>query len=179
MALSGERLLIAATLDPVHVGTSFDELPIHLPVLDHFSIQGDRRFNRLTTAMDNIFITQASLTTAADRGERQGLYGGKVHFVDDSRDMPARLIVNTSSGPWSGLRALVHSLGEFDENYAFKNVVDNKGNFTFKGYVADTNERSIQKGESILFSSVALIGMGSAAQKARVIKTISLRKNNA
>jgi hypothetical protein len=164
MALSGERLLIAATLDPVEVGPRFGELPIHLPVLDHFSIQGDRRLDRLTTAMDNIFITQASLTTRAESGERQGLYGGNVLLLDGLRDTPARLIVNTSSGPWSGLRALVHSLGEFDENYAFKNVVDNKGNFAFKGYVADTNERSIQHGESILFSSVALIGMGSAAQ---------------
>lgn len=179
MALSGERLLIAATLDEVNVGERFNELPLHLPVLDHFSIRGDQHFDRLTTAMDNIFATRSPLTQGAKLGRRQGLYGAKLVSPPTLRNMLARQIENINRAPWYGLRALAQSIGEFDENYAFKDVVDEDGNDTFVGYIANTNERQIQIGESISFASVALIGMGIEAQNARVIKSILLRKNNA
>lgn len=177
MALSGERLLIAATLDEVKVGEHFNELPLHLPVLDQFSIVGDR-FDRLTAAMDAIFDSGSPLTQAAKSGRRQGLYGGKLLPSPTLTGTSVRQIENVNRAPWYGLRALAQGLGEFDETYAYKDVMDENGNYTFSGYIAQTNERSIQRGESISFASVALIGMGGAAQEARVIKSIALRKNS-
>jgi hypothetical protein len=178
MALSGERLLIAATIDEVNVGELFNELPLHLPVLDHFSIEGEQYFDRLTTAMDNIFATRSPLTRVAKLGERQGLYGAKLISPPTLPKMPARQIENINRAPWYGLRALAQSIGEFDGNYAFKDVVGEDGNDTFVGYIADTNERQIKKGDSISFASVALIAVGVEAQKMRVIKSILLRRDN-
>jgi hypothetical protein len=55
MPLAGEKMMIAAMIDPIEQGQTFSKIPAHMTIIRWFNLQESRRA-RLEFAMDNVFL---------------------------------------------------------------------------------------------------------------------------
>jgi len=138
MPLTGERLLIAATVDSVEVGDEFLRIPPHLTVVGWFSFSDERK-RFLFNAMGNLFD---------ETGVYQNTIGGKPAKFGPDQNVDVREMLNVDTAPWFGLHALIKSLGTFPEDDPFIDV--------FSPHVSNTPERKIKRKEKLAFQAVAL-----------------------
>jgi len=138
MPLTGERLLIAATVDPVETGDEFLRLPAHMSIVGWFSFSDERKlflFNAMGRLFDETGVYQDAI------GTKKRLYG-------PDNDILVREMGNVDTAPWFGLHALIKSLGTFPEDDPFVDV--------FSPHVSATSDRMIKRKEELDFSTVAL-----------------------
>jgi hypothetical protein len=165
MALSGEKLIIAATLDGLTEGETFNEIPPHMTVIRWFHLQENRR-ERLFTALDTMFTDEPVFDQAV--GGRKVLLGRFPHLALGRRVDNLKTInkENTQNPQWFALHALVKSLGTFDEDDRYKDV--------FLPHITDSKTFKLQKNKPIAFSSVALIGTEGIDQEHHVVASFAL-----
>lgn len=134
---TGEKLLVAATLEPVVQGQEFETIPPHMTVIGWLAIQASRQ-HFLYSALDKIFSSDYY----------QDVVGAKAAKYGPENDVPVRTLSNVETAPWFGLHALVESLDGFPEDNFFNDV--------FSPHVSDTPERKVKKGEHLAFPTVAV-----------------------
>jgi len=154
--IDGERFLIAATLDPVETDQEFKRIPPHMTIVRWFRMQQEQLF-RVTGAMDRIFT---------DKDVYQNLVGGKARRYGEDRQFPVREIIGAETGPSSGLRALVKSLGSFREDDPYTDV--------FAPHVTNDPERRVLKNEQLSLPTVALISANPDEPLQRVVESFAL-----
>lgn len=159
MPIVGERLFVAAPLDPVEQGQGFKKIPPHVTVVGWFSFPEHQR-TYLFDAMDRIFTNKDIF---------QKLEGGKHAMYGEKNDIPVREILNAEDGPWFALRALVKSVGQFSDDNQFVDV--------FSPHVSDTLERKVARREKLDISTVALFSADSEKPIKRVEAVYTLGKN--
>lgn len=153
MALPGERLLLAATLDEVQEGELFDTLPPHMSLVRWSSIEEHRRA-RLNFGLNNIFSDQYLFQDV--RGGASDTYQRadetvRVRLVKlEEKDLMFRDVAHS----------LIKSLGRFDPDDQY---ADTKSFYTgpaqFNPHVTNTPERHIGRFESVSFRAVALFAL--------------------
>lgn len=155
MALPGERLLLAATLDEVQEGELFDTLPPHMSLVRWANIQESRRA-RVQIGLNNIFSDQFLYQEAVGKGYKTyRLDGEKVHAR--KIELPEKDLNFRDSA-----HSLIKSLGQFDpeDPYADTKSFLKKKN-KFRAHVTDTPERVVSRLESISFRTVALFALNA------------------
>jgi hypothetical protein len=169
MALTGERLIIAATLDEVETGETFATIPPHMTVVRWFNLQENRQF-RLTGAMDRVLGDKPA--TVFDEAPDKHVVGGNLALFGRWYEPTlVRRLNNVSNGPYFALHALVKSIGDFDPKDRFSD--------TFHPHITHTKERSVKRGEAISFASVALIGTQGKHEEHHVIESFPLGRDDA
>lgn len=156
----GERLIIAATLDPVETGQEFETLPPHMTVVRWFQLPEESRRKRLDFAMQRSLIE-------TEKPVFQNLTGGKLDQFGEHKDVTVRLINGAEIGPSFALIAFVSSLGRFRK--------DDKFAKTFTPHVTVTPERHVKRGEKLSLPTVALISAREGDPIQRVEAAYDLR----
>jgi len=137
LVATGERLLVAATLEPVLEGQEFELIPSHMTVIGWLAIQASQQ-HRLYSALDRIFSDDYY----------QDVVGAKKDYFGPNEDVPVRTLRNVEKAPWVGLHALAKSLRGLPENDQFKDV--------FSPHVSDMPKRTVKRGEHLSLSTVAV-----------------------
>lgn len=153
MALPGEKLLLAATLDEVQEGELFDTLPPHMSLV-RWSNVPDHRRARVYNGLGNIFSDQYLFQNA------QG--GAKDTYLLEGDKVPVRLIKTEDKGLKfrDAAHSLIKSLGRFDPEDAYADTKSfYEGRAKFSPHVTDTPERKIGRLESVSFRRVALFAL--------------------
>jgi len=168
MSLSGERLLVAAMVNHVEEGDSFENEP-HMSYGRWFTVAEHRR-HFLLNAMRNLFLDQPVLEEAV--GGKKSLFfrEGKPVFVRRIQGLKEISRDNPANPEWYGLHSLISGIGEFDSN--------DKYNHAFRPHVTNTEEFRLQKGEPVEFESVALIARPKLHQSGRVIANFALGRSD-
>jgi len=167
MSLPGERLIMAATLDSVQQGDTFETMPPHMTVIRWHAIEEHRR-HFLTDAMDRLFTDKPVFGNA--------MGGRKAQLRDPSDPVAARLVrgtetVEIGSGAlvnpqWFALHALVRSIGIFDEEDEFKDI--------FTPHITDTEDFKLKYRQRINFKSVVLFGTKGKHLEYRAVSSSQL-----
>lgn len=139
----GERLFVAATLDPVEEGQRFARIPPHMTVVGWFSFPSEKQAV-LWNAMDTIFTNKEVF---------QNLQGGKQLQFGEHHDIPVREILHAETNPYFAIHALVKRMGKFPEGHKFSDI--------FSPHVTDEPLRSVAEGETIKIPTVALFAAHS------------------
>jgi hypothetical protein len=155
--VEGERLIVAATLDPVATGQEFDKIPPHMTVLRWFQMGERHRQRFFEPAMENIFNEQDVFQNLV--GTRRKNYGEQGQF-------PVREIKGAETGPWYGLHSLVMGLGNFREGDVFAH--------NFAPHITMERTRKVQRGERLAIPTVALISAHSGETTQRVLASYAL-----
>jgi hypothetical protein len=158
--IEGERLIIAATLDPVETGQEFERMPPHMTIVRWFQMQENRHY-RVTGAMDRMFTHQAIYQNL--RGAEHATFGEEGQFK-------VRVLTGVETGPSFGLRALVRSLGSFREDDIYAD--------RFSAHVTDVPGHEVRRGQKLALPTVALISAHSDASVQRVVESFKLGQKN-
>lgn len=156
MLIIGERLLIAATVDPVETGQEFRKVPLHMSLQQPFSFP-DTQKKFLFGAMENFFDGKVIFQDAV---------GGKKVMYGPDHDVPAREMLRVQGGPWFGLRALIKSMGKFPKDNQFVDV--------FSPHVSDMLYQAAKRGQQIAFPTVALFATNEGDPIKRVLASYEL-----
>lgn len=174
----GEKLIIVATLDSVKAGQEFETIPPHMSIVGRFALQENRRY-RLLETLDNLFDGQP--TSVFDESPDKPVIGGVWgRFDTEDGRKSGRALRNVSDAPGVGVDAVIRSLAAVDLETYVSPGSEHNAMRTFKDefnpHIINTRERQIWAGERVLFSSVALIGLGAALENKRVLESIQLGK---
>jgi hypothetical protein len=154
--IEGERLIIAATLDPVETGQEFERIPPHMTVVRWFQMQENRQ-PRVADAMYRIF---------SNKDIYQKLVGGKHRKYGEEKEFSVRELLGAETGPSFALRALVRSMGAFRQDDIYAG--------TFSPHVTDDPTRIVKKGEKLALPTVALISAHSGESLQHVVEAFTL-----
>lgn len=153
MALPGERLLLATTLDEVQEGELFDTLPPHMSLVRWSNVPEHRR-ERLEFGLNNIFLNQYLYQDA--RGA-----GGDTYLIDGEKARVRVMKLEESDLKFrDAAHSLIKSLGRFDpeDQYAdTKSFYKRKAKYS--PHVTETPERKVGRLESVSFRTVALFAL--------------------
>lgn len=156
MALPGERLILATTLDEVQEGKLFDTMPVHMPLVRWSNISAGRR-DRVAFGLNNIFSDQYLFQDV--RG------GARDTYQRDGEKVRVRLMdLNEKELQFRDTaHSLIKSLGLFDPEDAYAEArsfyTGKDKTKKFEAYVTDTPERQIGRLESVSFRTVALFAL--------------------
>jgi len=150
MAPTSERLLVALTSLPVKTGELFDELPVHMPLAEEFFIDSPRRREIIASAMEIVFQDDASMITRTATGEVRPIRAGNSPlYAAESRPLSG-----VNRNVHYAFHSLISGLGGYDRPYTKKD--------TLQPRIFETSQHPIVWGETIEFSSVALLALGGA-----------------
>jgi len=164
--IEAERLNIVATLDtPVQLGQKFDEIPPHMKIGGAFRL-GEGQYQLLFGAMSRLYVDTFALDSAT--------IGRKAMFREDGTFVIGNHVENletisktdSRSRQWFALHALIKSVGKFE--------ADNKHPEKFSPRIIDAGEVALEKGEAILFRSLALFASNPQDDTTHVIKSFDL-----
>lgn len=155
MALPGERLLLAATLDEVQEGELFDSLPPHMTLVRWAFIQENRRF-RIEYGLNNIFSNQYLYQDVRGGASDTYLLDGEKTRVRvmklQEKDLKFR----------DAAHSLIKSLGIFNPDDPYADTKSfYEGSARYIPHVTDTPERKIGRFESVSFRSVAMFALNA------------------
>jgi hypothetical protein len=134
----GERLLVAAMVQPVEQGETFGVIPAHMTVIGWLTpLMHQRHF--LDNALENVFKQDYFQETVGGRHLKYG----------EDHNIPVREMRQVERAPWIALHALAKSLQMFPADDKFIDI--------FSPHVSDTHDYKAARGEKIAFPMVALI----------------------
>lgn len=145
MALPGERLLLATTLDEVQEGDLFGTLPPHMSLVRWSNIPEHRRA-LVDFGLNNIFSDQYVFQDV------RGAAGGTYKREDEEVRVRLMKLKEKDVKFRNVAHSLIKSLGEFDPE-------DQYANAKFNPHVTNTPERQVGRFESVSFRTVALFAL--------------------
>lgn len=140
MAAERGEFIVIRTLDPVETGQELRSIPPHMTELSWFFVQNND-LERLIPQIDELADRHGFLASTAE-GKRRVLYG-------ENEDIPACEMTVAHDKIHQGLVAAVKAL---DGTYRFPNFALN-----WSPHITDEHGVSIQVGQRVKFSSLALI----------------------
>lgn len=153
MTTKGEFIVIR-TLDPVDTGDVLSSIPPHLTDLSWFFLDNGA-LRTLKPRIDDLG-DRYGYTASWALGKRRVLYGA-------NEDIPACELLVAHDKIYRGLFSAVEKLGG---EYKYPDYANN-----WSPHITDEHGVSIQEGESVSFSSLALISrQGKPGEKRKVVE---------
>jgi len=134
VSFSGERLLIAATVEPVEVDELFKKLPLHMTITRPFVMPESQQKRFLLPAMGNLFDGKEVYQDAV---------GGKKLRYGVEENVPAREVLNIKNPEWIALNALVRSMDGFPE------LEEDPFIHTFSPHISDRITETVIRGKKV------------------------------
>jgi hypothetical protein len=135
--VTGEKFLVAATLEPVAKGEEFETIPPHMTVIGWLALHANQQ-HFLYSALDRIYKADYY----------QDVVGAKKAHYGPENDISVRTLKNVETAPWKGLHALIESLDGFPKDNFFNDV--------FSPHISDTPERKVKRGEHLALPTIAV-----------------------
>jgi len=167
MALSGERLLVAAMATDVAPDQAFESLPPHMSYGRPFTM-GELQRPILLNAMRNIFLDQPVLRNTTGGRTLELVRDGEPVFARFVRGVDRASKDNPINPHWHAIHSLASGIGKYDE--------EDEHNHEFLPHVTDTEDFGLGWRQRIRFGSVALISMKDEDHANKIIANFPLAK---